>query len=331
MLRQSKVLTWLPFSCAATLIVGFATPFVVAALRDDVNPLWPYISDTGARPPESCIFTLFLVLAGQQLGILTLARHWQVCNLGSRNLSKASRWATVMGGISCLGLVLVASFQDVNVMSVHLVGAAGTFFGGIVFEALTTWLCYQEGGPRWLVRFRIVLTVTGALALISTCACAYIAWRENPDDDKVNGELTFGGQKKRGCCINNSCCILISCCIGKSCYTNNQKVPGRYQSTTAKNILTCERPLFVFSFSQNYQTHCKRPDPRLTGPLSFWHHCDVGFGWHLVRTGRRVTPPTNENCTPTKKKIENTCTTLAHTRTRTQPKKHTHNQTHTNT
>eukprot|EP00051_Salpingoeca_urceolata_P020983 m.321963 g.321963 ORF g.321963 m.321963 type:complete len:261 (-) comp19713_c0_seq21:96-878(-) len=215
MLRQSKVLTWLPFSCAATLIVGFATPFVVAALRDDVNPLWPYISDTGARPPESCIFTLFLVLAGQQLGILTLARHWQVCNLGSRNLSKASRWATVMGGISCLGLVLVASFQDVNVMSVHLVGAAGTFFGGIVFEALTTWLCYQEGGPRWLVRFRIVLTVTGALALISTCACAYIAWRENPDDDK---------------------------------------------------------------------THCKRPDPRLTGPLSFWHHCDVGFGWHLGST-----------------------------------------------
>lgn len=41
-------------------VLSVCARYAVAASLDHVYPVWPYISDTGTLPPESCIFGLML-------------------------------------------------------------------------------------------------------------------------------------------------------------------------------------------------------------------------------------------------------------------------------
>jgi hypothetical protein len=56
-LRSCRVL---PYCMIAVTLACFATTYGIAVAKGDVYALFPYISDTGGSPPESCIFSLGL-------------------------------------------------------------------------------------------------------------------------------------------------------------------------------------------------------------------------------------------------------------------------------
>ena len=61
----------LPLSLIIWTFLTFSTSYIIAVSRGDVDPGLPYISDTGARRPESSVFGQMLNISavlGKNLG-----------------------------------------------------------------------------------------------------------------------------------------------------------------------------------------------------------------------------------------------------------------------
>ena len=96
---------------------------------------FPYLSDTGAYPPESCVFSQFLVIAAFlckffcifkwilfmtmlqfSVFILMYARYKQIKMIilmeeGNDYLNKFNKFCYLCGIVSCFGFTLVACYQ----------------------------------------------------------------------------------------------------------------------------------------------------------------------------------------------------------------------------
>ncbi|KAI6243743.1 DNA damage-regulated autophagy modulator protein 2 [Aphelenchoides fujianensis] len=86
---------------------AFVVSYSISVSLKHVSAFWPYVSDTGAFPPESCVF-------GQLLN-------------PSRSLPCGILW---IGYASALGVSIVANFQESNVIVVHYLGALLAFGSG---------------------------------------------------------------------------------------------------------------------------------------------------------------------------------------------------------
>ncbi|XP_030760919.1 DNA damage-regulated autophagy modulator protein 2-like [Sitophilus oryzae] len=142
-----------------------------------VKPVFPYISDTGTWPPESCIFSLMLFIFSIIMGVLYCVRFKQVqifCeNLPEKTktsilkLNKTSLW---FGFASCFGLVLVASFQETNLMWVHMLGAGNVYGGGCIYQWLQTFLSWnlnpQGQKTKTINIVRVILTSISTITYI---------------------------------------------------------------------------------------------------------------------------------------------------------------------
>ncbi|KAK1906232.1 DNA damage-regulated autophagy modulator protein 1 [Dissostichus eleginoides] len=146
----------------------FIVAYIIALFRRDVDIIFPYISDTGAYPPESCIFGLMTFISACA-GIATIyARYKFVEKLSgdTRVVSPRLNYtALVFGLLSCLGMCIVATFQETVVTWVHDIGALMFF-----------------------VPARLFIAILAALAFFPTAICAYFVkqttlHREKDDED----------------------------------------------------------------------------------------------------------------------------------------------------
>lgn len=128
----------------------FICTFVISVQNNHVFPLIPYISDTGAFFPESCVFSQFLNIAALLLSICVYMRGKQVDIFANFKFKigpnlRLNTVATYIGYVSCLGLSMVANFQVTRLKPVHYVGAAMCFLGGAVYFILQTIFSYYMG------------------------------------------------------------------------------------------------------------------------------------------------------------------------------------------
>eukprot|EP00128_Syssomonas_multiformis_P010601 Colp12_sorted_trinity150504_noHs@27562 len=159
----------IPKGMAFITLACFITTYSVALSRGDVPAFWPYISDTGAEPPESCIFSLCLYLASSLALLTVIVRYLHLSEYGhyySEQVIKLNKIAFYLGCIACFGLVVVASFQEQYVLSVHLVGAFLTFAGGLAYEIVQTVISYKTQTSVALCRLRV--------ALVTTCIAGFL-------------------------------------------------------------------------------------------------------------------------------------------------------------
>ncbi|NWI84596.1 DRAM2 protein, partial [Pitta sordida] len=123
---------------------SFLIPYVLAVLLRHVDPVVPYISDTGNVPPERCLFGIMLNIS-TFLGVATVyIRYKQVSSLNpdkSRILG-INRLGLALGWMSCFGLCLITNFQKCVLYSVHVLGAALTFGVGFLYLLLQTLLSF---------------------------------------------------------------------------------------------------------------------------------------------------------------------------------------------
>lgn len=171
----------------------FITSYLIALFRHDVDIIFPYISDTGASPPESCVFGLMTFISAfagtatiyaRYKFVEKLSEEWCVVN---PCLNKSS---FVLGMLSCLGMCIVATFQETAVTPVHDAGALLFFVSGVLYTVLQAFISYQAfpyGSSAGVCRARAAIAILASLAFIPTVICAFFVKQtkihRNPGDE----------------------------------------------------------------------------------------------------------------------------------------------------
>lgn len=165
-----------PVLFAALVPVTLLITYTIAVSDDDVYPFFPYVSDTGTLPPESCVFGQFLNIAAVLILITVYLRYKQLDTFWSSHdtattLPRTNNVALVLGVLAALGLSIVANFQVDNVKSVHVIGAVFAFIvGGVYFyiQAYISWYAKDIPGSSKLVRMAqlIICALYAVFAII---------------------------------------------------------------------------------------------------------------------------------------------------------------------
>lgn len=171
---SSMGLGWLPLLTSLLLPLTFLVTYVWSVLLGHVEPDFPYISSTGAYPPESCFF-------GQMLNIIAALMAWTVwirhqiildyCNkcVTKRTIPSRSRYAAYTGYVAAFGVAIVGNFQSSNVGSIHILGAALAFGVGNVyiwFQAALSYALEPNVNSRVISHMRVLCSVA--------CSCMNI-------------------------------------------------------------------------------------------------------------------------------------------------------------
>ncbi|CAH8448119.1 unnamed protein product [Schistosoma turkestanicum] len=156
------------------LIIATVSTFFISYLISTSNHhasiIFPYISDTGALPPESCVFGQLLNICSFLSFVCIYCWYLHECNVihaleGPNSHIVFARLTCTVGCLSALGMSIVANFQEASLIVVHLIGALMTFGLGIVFSALVTYSTLKHLEYNFKIYiFRLILTIFGFLA-----------------------------------------------------------------------------------------------------------------------------------------------------------------------
>ncbi|XP_013385752.1 DNA damage-regulated autophagy modulator protein 1 isoform X1 [Lingula anatina] len=182
----------LPLALFIIMPVTFVVSYVVAVLNNHVYPAFPYISDTGSKAPESCIFGQLLNLCAVLVGLIVYLRFKQLKLLYGRPelsiiLMRVNLVAFITGLIAAFGVTMVANFQESSAYNVHMFGALMTFGCGLSFCGLHTVLSYKLCpliNPRWLCHVRCILTLVTLLFMILMFVAGVLSLPQFSGSDK---------------------------------------------------------------------------------------------------------------------------------------------------
>ncbi|KAF5901652.1 DNA damage-regulated autophagy modulator protein 1 [Clarias magur] len=166
--------TFLVIWSSSTFIVSY----LIALFRGDVDLIFPYISDTGATPPESCIFGLMATISAFAGFATMFARYMFVKKLIEKTGGVSSCLnvaAFIVAVFSCIGMCFVATFQETELTAVHDFGALMFFVFGVIYIILQTIISYKShpyGSSKRICHIRAVFSFVASVAVIPTLICA---------------------------------------------------------------------------------------------------------------------------------------------------------------
>lgn len=120
-------LSFLPVALVVWSAATFVFSYITAIVLRHVDPLVPYISDTGTIPPERCLFGIMLNVSSF---------------LDKSRIIKLNKIGLTLGLMSCFGLCIIANFQKCILYYIHVVGACLTFGVGAIYMLVQTILSY---------------------------------------------------------------------------------------------------------------------------------------------------------------------------------------------
>ncbi|NXU04120.1 DRAM1 protein, partial [Buphagus erythrorhynchus] len=153
---------------SATFIISYA----MAVLAGHVEPLVPYISDTGTKPPESGVFG-FMINISALLAAITMYIRYLLIEKQNESpqfiRTSCNMFTLCVGLMGCTGMGIVATFQELAVPSVHDIGALVALGSGVVYITLQSIISYKSC-PRWNTYFvchiRMAISVISCIAFI---------------------------------------------------------------------------------------------------------------------------------------------------------------------
>ncbi|KAL2102632.1 hypothetical protein ACEWY4_001800 [Coilia grayii] len=158
----------------------FIINYIVAVVPGHINVIFPYISDSGTTPPESCIFGLMTCLTAMA-GVATIyARYKFIERLSERRAlvrPQVNQIALGVGLVSCFGMCIVATFQETVQRYVHDFGAVLHFVTAVVYLIMQTCISYQTqpyGTSKTMCCTQAIITFVAFLALVPTIVCALL-------------------------------------------------------------------------------------------------------------------------------------------------------------
>ncbi|XP_044027906.1 DNA damage-regulated autophagy modulator protein 2-like [Siniperca chuatsi] len=174
-------LCFLPAALVVWTAASFVFAYITAVVLRHVDPVVPYISDTGTMAPERCVFGIMLDVSAF-LGMATVyVRYKQVEALAGEEvrLDRLNRVGLLLGFISSFGMCVVANFQKTTLFSMHLVGAMLTFGVGALYILVQTLLSlymqpHIHSKSTYLVRLGIgVWTLSSIISMFISSVIMY--------------------------------------------------------------------------------------------------------------------------------------------------------------
>ncbi|XP_036369164.1 DNA damage-regulated autophagy modulator protein 1 isoform X1 [Octopus sinensis] len=177
-------LEMLPISLVVVTFLTFITTYVISVSNGHVTPYLPYISDTGAKSPESCIFGQLLTFS-TIIALFTLYIRFKLIqslvNVDNSRIHVVNKVSFGLGIIAALGMSLVGNFQESNVLVVHVIGAFMVFGIGSVYEIFQTimsYMMYPMYNGKKIIIIRMVLSIFSVFFFIMTFIGAGLAGKE---------------------------------------------------------------------------------------------------------------------------------------------------------
>lgn len=183
-------LCFLPAALVIWTSASFVFAYITAVVLRHVDPLLPYISDTGTLAPERCVFGIMLDVSAF-LGVFTVyVRYKQVEALSSNHtLLRVNAVGLVFGVMSSLGMCVVANFQKTAIFPVHLLGAALTLGVGALYvlvQTLVSFWMQPEVHSKSLFKTRLFLTLWTFCSIICMFVSSVVMYSSLPDVDVVH-------------------------------------------------------------------------------------------------------------------------------------------------
>ncbi|XP_068598644.1 DNA damage-regulated autophagy modulator protein 2-like [Brachionichthys hirsutus] len=175
-------LCFLPAALVVWTAASFVFAYITAVVMRHVDPLVPYISDTGTMAPERCVFGIMLDVSAFLGMATTYVRYKQVEALTGEaepRLHRLNLSGLLLGFISSFGMCVVANFQKTTLFSMHLVGAVLTFGVGFLYILLQTMVSFYmqphiHSKTVYLVRLAIaVWTLCSAVIMFLSSVIMY--------------------------------------------------------------------------------------------------------------------------------------------------------------
>jgi len=178
------------------MILGFVCGYAISVSNGDVEALFPYISDTGAKPPGSCVFGLLLNIGGMIAFLIIYLRHRQYEKyyaLENWKLHILNDVSMFFGYCSALGALLVANFQETNVITVHIIGAFMTFIIGNIYCWIQSYLSIHSSGSisKFTIYIRFILSCLSTVFFIMLFIFTSIATERLRDSGMLDGKNKF--------------------------------------------------------------------------------------------------------------------------------------------
>jgi len=160
------------------------------------DKIWPYISDTGTVPPESCFFGQMLNIGALLLVITVFIRYKQMADFYPghsqqallKRLNTLSMW---LGSLGALGVSLVANFQETSVAAVHFLGAALCFGLGTIYLWVQVYLSWHLRPPSWpklVPVIRVILAFLDSVGLCLTVISMLLAYNDQGSQTHLHWE-----------------------------------------------------------------------------------------------------------------------------------------------
>lgn len=177
---------------------------MISILLGHCEVAWPYISDTGVHVPESCIFSQLLNIAAALIAVTIAVRYKQVEQQARDSLIpdanrvfSLNKLSFFIGLASAAGLSIVANFQELQLFTIHMIGAFSAFGFGLIYCAIQTKLSYYMypivKSGLVLARCRLALTILLAITFISSSIFGPISIKYFHGTDTTNWKPTDGG------------------------------------------------------------------------------------------------------------------------------------------
>lgn len=182
---------WIPLVFGVVLAGGSLLTFVWAVARGDVTPYMPFVSETGADPPQSGFFSLCLFVAATFGLKCVLVRYQTVRSFNascSKKMDAMNGAAAILGLVAFLGMAMVASFPVGDVPTVHTVAANVLFYGLLgyqVMQTIITYWMYPLFNGKTIVIIRIMICCFCGLSVILMAAIGAVGksiWKEKVRD-----------------------------------------------------------------------------------------------------------------------------------------------------
>ncbi|XP_053200157.1 DNA damage-regulated autophagy modulator protein 1 [Scomber japonicus] len=175
----------------------FIISYLIALFREDVDVIFPYISDTAANPPESCIFGLMTIVSAFAGTSTIYARYKFVEKLTEDTAvirPRLNQFVLVLGLLSCLGMCIVATFQETTLQAVHDIGALLFFITGVlytIFQTCISYRAYPYGSSLSVCRTRLCIAILAVVAFFPTLICAFFVKQSTLHRDKYDEDYPY--------------------------------------------------------------------------------------------------------------------------------------------
>lgn len=193
-------LQYLPIFMYLWFMSTFVLTYVISVIQKDVEPIFPYISDTGTFTPTSCIFGQLLNVGSILLSIIIYIRYLQIKEINghlTKGLYSSNVTCLILGWLASLGVGLVANFQETEVFSIHIFGAIMAFGLGSVYQLIQCHISAKTMKEcrisQHVVNFRWILGIVSTVTFF-TCFCfAGLAMMKYQGTDMTKWKKADGG------------------------------------------------------------------------------------------------------------------------------------------